>query len=90
MIPVHRRQVDSLATTTRRNTTPKVRGHKPLLSDAQILEMRALSDFAGFSNLQLSDRFDVDMDMVNRVISGVTRSRLVATRKHLPEGVTPL
>lgn len=43
--------------------------------------MRALSDFAGFSNLQLSDRFDVDMDMVNRVISGVTRSRLVAARK---------
>lgn len=52
--------------------------------------MRALGDFARFSNLQLSERFEVDMDMVNRVISGVTRSRLVATRKHLPEGVTPL
>lgn len=86
---MHRRQVDSLATATRRSDPPKVRGHKPLLSDAQILEMRALSEFAGFRNLQLSERFAVDMDMVNRVISGVTRSRLVATRKHLPEGVTP-
>lgn len=90
MIPVHRRQVDSLATAKRRSDPPKVRGQKPLLSDAQILEMRALSEFAGFRNLQLSERFAVDMDMVNRVISGVTRSRLVATRKHLPEGVTPL
>lgn len=62
------------------------RGTPPLLSDDQILEMRALHDFAGWSPKRLQLRFAVDADMVKRVLSGITRSRLVATRAHLPEG----
>lgn len=63
------------------------RGAPPLLSDAQILEMRALHDFAGWRPKRLQQRFGVDAGMVKRVLSGITRSRLVATREHLPAEV---
>lgn len=63
------------------------RGAPPLLSDAQILEMRALHDFAGWSSKRLQQRFGVDEGMVKRVLDGITRSRLVAKREHLPAEV---
>jgi hypothetical protein len=75
--------------TPKRPSTGTVKGHKPLLTDAEILEMRALSEFSGWTREQLMARFVVDYDMVYRVLSGVTRSRLVATRKHLPKNLEP-
>lgn len=65
------------------------RGVSPMLSDEQILELRALSQFAGWCCDRLMARYGVDKAMIDRVLSGVTRSRLVATLRHLPEGVTP-
>lgn len=73
--------------TPKRPSTGTEKGHTPLLTDAQILEMRALSEFAGWNRERLMQRFGVDNDMVYRVLSGVTRSRLVATRKHLPKNL---
>lgn len=71
----------------RSNAKPKHRGIAPQLSDDQILEMRALHDFAGWHPKRLRERFGVDEGMVKRVPSGITRSRLVATREHLPAEV---
>lgn len=65
----------------------KPRGRAPLLSNAQILEMRALAEFAGWSNKRLRERFGVNDSNVRRVLDGITRSRLVATREHLPAEV---
>lgn len=65
-------------------------GHTPLLTDEQILEVRALSQFAEWGYDRLSSRYGVDKAMIHRVVSGVTRSRLVATLRHLPAGVTPI
>lgn len=62
-------------------------GRTPLLPDDKILELRALSEFAGWSARSLSLRFGIDLDAVRRFLSGVTRSRLVATRAHLPAEV---
>lgn len=65
-------------------------GCAPLLSDEHILELRALYEFAGWKPDALALRFKVDKAMVKRVTEGFTRSRLVATLKHLPDGVKPL
>lgn len=62
-------------------------GNPPLLTDEQILEVRALSQFAGWGRAALAKRYGVKADMIDRVLSGITRSRLVATRKHLPADV---
>jgi hypothetical protein len=64
-------------------------GCAPLLTDEQILELRALYQFAGWAPDALMLRFKVDKHMVKRVTEGFTRSRLVATLKHLPAGVKP-
>lgn len=63
------------------------RGRKPLLSDEKILELRALAEFAGWRTDALALRFEIDQAAVRRYASGVTRSRLAATRAHLPAGV---
>lgn len=65
-------------------------GHKPLLTDEQILELRALAQFAGWPCERLMARYGVDKAMIQRVVAGVTRSRLVATLRHLPEGVNQI
>lgn len=64
-------------------------GVAPLLSDEHILELRALYEFAGWKPDALALRFKVDKAMVKRVTEGFTRSRLVATLKHLSAGVKP-
>ena len=66
---------------------PKPRGRAPLLADDKILELRALAEFAGWPPGRLAERFGVDRAMVKRILSGVTRSRLVAKREHLPAEV---
>lgn len=71
--------------TPKRPSTGTQKGHTPLLTDAQILEMRALDEFEGWSTKRLQLRFGVDADMVRRVLQGVTRAKLVPTRKHLPK-----
>jgi hypothetical protein len=70
-----------------RRPAPGVSGNRPKLSDEQILELRALSEFAGWDRVRLATRFAVDIETVKRILEGVTRSRLIATRKHLPAGM---
>ncbi len=72
-----------------RPSTGTVQGKPSLLTDEQILELRALSQFAGWRCDALMARYGVDRAMIDRVVSGVTRSRLVASPRHLPDGVTP-
>lgn len=69
---------------------PNARGRAPLLDDAQILEIRALSQFAGWGQGRLAERYGVGLDAIKRFLSGVTRSRLVAKREHLPADVVAL
>jgi hypothetical protein len=61
------------------------RGRAPLLTDAQILEMRALNEFAGWSAKRLQVRFAVNAEAVRRILQGQTRVNLIATRNHLPQ-----
>lgn len=67
---------------------PKSQGIKPLLTDNEILEVRALSEFAGWACDALMLRYGVNKSMIQRVVTGITRSRLVASPGHLPAGVT--
>ncbi|MBB3017645.1 hypothetical protein FHR70_000685 [Microvirga lupini] len=77
-------KTDHTATAAKSKATGKIRGNAPLMTDEQILECRALDQFAGWGTEQLQRRYGVDAAMIQRVLSGITRSRLVATRKHLP------
>lgn len=65
-----------------------IRGRAPLLTDAQILELRALSQFAGWSRARLMKRYGIDEHAADRFLSGITRSRLVAKPCHLPAEIT--
>ncbi|WP_443698603.1 hypothetical protein [Pseudomonas sp.] len=84
-----RQAASTMTGTARKPRTGGSQGCAPLLSDEQILELRALYQFAGWAPDALMLRFKVDKHMVKRVTEGFTRSRLVATLKHLPAGVKP-
>lgn len=73
-----------------RKPEPQTRGKRPILTDAQILELRALDQFAGWGRAKLMSRYGVDAPTVIRILSGVTRSRLIATRQHLPADLETL
>lgn len=62
-----------------------IRGRTPTLTDAQILELRALNEFAGWGAKALRARFGLGSEAVQRILQGVTRGKLVPTRKHLPQ-----
>uniref|UniRef100_A0AAU6W2J0 Uncharacterized protein n=1 Tax=Pseudomonas phage Touem01 TaxID=3138548 RepID=A0AAU6W2J0_9VIRU len=73
-----------------RKPEPQTRGKHPILTDAQILELRALDQFAGWGIARLMARYSVNKPTVTRILSGVTRSRLIATRQHLPANLENL
>jgi hypothetical protein len=68
---------------------PPKRPHSGL-TDAQILEARALYEFAGWSNKRVAEHTGLDLATVKRITSGATGAKLFATIKHLPDGVEPL
>jgi hypothetical protein len=66
-------------------------GRRVTMTDAQVLEARALQDFAGWSRAQIRARYpDIARRTLDGILDGSNRVRLIATRKHLPEGVSPL
>lgn len=67
----------------------KKRPHSQL-TDAQILEGRALFEFAGWVNKRIASHMNLDLETVKRITSGRTGAKLFATVKHLPAGVEPL
>ena len=73
--------------TNKPKPEPKRGGHAPHVSDEQLLEMRALHDFGGWSKERVANRYGLDEGQVKRYLGYITRARLVAKREHLPEGV---
>ena len=75
----------------REEAQPKGKGVVPALSDEDILEMRALAEFAGWKRRHLAAYYGVDVIFVTRVVTlGCTRALLVATREHLPNPMPEL
>lgn len=60
------------------------------ITTAQILEARALFEFAGWKNKVIAKHLGLDLEAVKRMTSGRTGARLFATIEHLPAGVEPL
>ena len=81
-------RIDQTATARKSKATGAPRGRSPTLTDSQILELRALSDFAGWSRQRLMRHYDIDGPTVDRYRSGQTRAKLIATPERLPPGVT--
>lgn len=59
-------------------------GRKRLLTDAQVLELRALYEFGGWSLSKIRERFGLDVDSAKRYAHGVTRRTVIATPADLP------
>ena len=80
-------RIDQTATARKSKATGAPRGRSPILTDSQILELRALSDFAGWSRQRLMRHYGIDGPTADRYRSGQTRAKLIATPEHLPPGV---
>jgi uncharacterized protein (DUF433 family) len=64
------------------------KGGKPLMTDAQVLEARALQDFADWSLDQVQERFpQIQRDTLKAILDYRNRSRLIPKEHHLPTGV---
>lgn len=59
---------------------------RPLLTDTQILEIRALDIFHGMKKRKISESLGIDLGAVSRVVDGFTKGALIPSRKNLPEG----
>lgn len=61
------------------------------LTDAQVLEARALVELAGWTTTRVIERFaDVKRSTVTGILEYRTRGRLIPKAAHLPAGVTAL
>jgi len=61
-----------------------------LVSEAQIREVRALYDIAGWKPRHIVERTGLELAAVNRIARGITGGKIFVTLKDLPEGVEPL
>jgi len=80
-------RIDQTATARKSKATGAARGPSTILNDSQILELRALSDFAGWSRQRLMRHYGIDWSTADRYLSGQTRAKLIAKPEHLPPGV---
>lgn len=55
-----------------------------LLTDAQVLEARALLEFGGASNAEIGERYGLTPEYVSRLKSYRVRSKLIPKPSHLP------
>lgn len=83
-VPVACRRTDALATAAKPRKSACKGDQRLLLTDAQILELRALSQFAGWCRERLMERYGINADAANRYLMGISRARLVAKPEHLP------
>lgn len=64
----------------------KVANPKSTMTDEQVLEARALQVFKGWTRAQLHARYPhVETRTLDSILQGTNRTRLVPTKKHLPE-----
>lgn len=64
------------------------KGGNPILTDAQVLEARALQDFADWDLDQVQARFPaIKRDTLKAILDYRNRSRLIPKEHHLPSGV---
>jgi hypothetical protein len=57
------------------------RAFKTLMTDAQVLECRALAEFEGKTTQELADRYGVKRDYMYKLLSYTTRSKLIPRQK---------
>lgn len=61
---------------------------RAIMTDAQVLEARALQEFADWSNAQVSERFPaINTRTLDAILDYRNRSRLIPKKTHLPAGV---
>lgn len=61
---------------------------RALMTDAQVLEARALQEFADWSNEQVCARFPaINKRTMDSILDYRNRSRLIPKATHLPDGV---
>lgn len=64
------------------------KGGRPIMTDEQVLEARALQDFADWSLDEIMARFpDIKRETMRQVLDYLNRSRLIPQPHHLPDGV---
>ncbi len=59
-------------------------GTGTLLTDAQVLEARALHEFGGRSISDIARRYSLEYGYARRLLDYTVRSKLIAKREHLP------
>lgn len=65
--------------------------HRQTMTDAQVLEARALVELAGWTTTAVIARFpSVKQSTVSGILGYLTRSRLIPKAIHLPAGVVAL
>jgi len=55
-----------------------------VLSDVQILQIRALKEFAGWKAPKIAEHFGIDISKVYKIVSYEQRSKLIPKRTDLP------
>lgn len=60
--------------------------YRTLLTDAQVLEARALHEFGGRSISDIARRYSLEYGYARRLLDYTVRSKLIAKREHLPGG----
>lgn len=65
--------------------------HRQTMTDAQVLEARALVELAGWTTIEAVARYpDVKRSTVTGILEYRTRGRLIPKAIHLPDGVVAL
>lgn len=73
------------------NDTKKARkqrdckGHKTILNEQQIKELRALMDYRGWESIQIQARYGIDADTARRYMQGITRAKIKYSAEDLPD-----
>ena len=62
----------------------------PLMTDAEVLEARALHEFAEFSHAAIRARYGLARRYSQQLLKYETRSKLIPKPCHLPAGVRPV
>jgi hypothetical protein len=71
--------------------TVRAADYRQSMTDAQVLEARALVELAGWTTTKVIDRFpDVKRTTVAGILEYRTRGRLIPNAVHLPAGVVAL
>lgn len=72
-------------------TAPRVPDTRQTMTDAQVLEARALVELAGWTTKEVSERYPmINPRTLASILTYINRSTLIPKAVHLPAGVVAL